>query len=129
MTSVPLRPVYHRAAFVGLGVPVFEIRDAGGMTGMLVRNPALGRALAQTLGDRPAALMRGHGAAVVAPSLPLLVSRSIYLEMNAKLQAQAMALGGPATYLDPEEIRKIMAREDSGVGRAWEMWKRKAMGK
>src|SRR5713101_4425213 len=47
VTGVPLRPLFHMSAFLGGGVPVFEIRTAGGMTDMLVRNPALGRALAQ----------------------------------------------------------------------------------
>src|SRR5262249_38395609 len=61
VTRVPLRPIYHQAAFIGGGVPVFEIRDAGGMTDMLVGDAALGRALATTLGGKAAALMRGHG--------------------------------------------------------------------
>ncbi len=73
-----LRPLYHVSAFLGDGAPVFEIRNAGGMTDMLVRTPALGRALAQSLGGKPAALMRGHGAVVVGPSLPVTVGRSIY---------------------------------------------------
>jgi HCOMODA/2-hydroxy-3-carboxy-muconic semialdehyde decarboxylase len=127
VSTVPLRPVYHRAAFVSEGVPVFEIRDAGGMTDMLIRDAALGRALAETLGARSAALMRGHGAVVVGPSVPMLVSRSVFLALNATLQAQAMALGGPITYLDPEEARRINAREGYGVSRAWEAWKRRAM--
>lgn len=124
VTAVPLRPLYHMSAYIGEGVPVFEIRSAGGMTDMLVRNPALGRALAQTLGSKPTALMRGHGAVVVGPSFPLAVGRSIYLEMNARLQAQAMALGGSVTYLDPEEVRKALL---DGYQRGWELWKRKAM--
>ena len=79
VTNVRLRPIYHMAAFVGLGVPVFEIREAGGMTDMLVSTPELGRALARTLGDKPAALMRGHGAVVVGDSVPVAVARSVYL--------------------------------------------------
>jgi HCOMODA/2-hydroxy-3-carboxy-muconic semialdehyde decarboxylase len=129
ISKVPLQPVYHRAAFVSGGVPVFEIRDAGGMTDMLVRNQNLGRALAQVLGTRPAALMRGHGAVVAGPSLPRVVSRSIFLALGATLQAQAMALGGPLTYLDPEEARQIEDREGFGLVRAWEAWKRRAMAK
>src|SRR5712691_72416 len=81
--AVPLRPLYHMSAFVGEGVPVFEIRAAGGMTDMLVSNATLGRGLAQTLGRHPASLMRGHGAVVVGASLPIAVGRSVYLEMNA----------------------------------------------
>ena len=127
--DVPLKPIYHRAAFIAIGVPVFEIRDAAGMTDLLIRNTELGRALAKSIADKPAVLMRGHGATVVGPSLQRLVGRSIFLAMNATLQAQAMALapGGRINYLDPEEARLIEAREGYGLGRAWEAWKRKAL--
>jgi ribulose-5-phosphate 4-epimerase/fuculose-1-phosphate aldolase len=129
ITKVPLKPVYHRSAFVSAGVPVFEIRKSAGMTDMLIRDQALGRALAKALGDHPAALMRGHGAVITGPSIQRVVGRSIFLPLNATLQMQAAALGGPVTYLDPEEARKIEAREGYGLGRAWEAWKRKAMTK
>ncbi len=131
VTDVPLRPMYHRAAFIALGVPIFEIRDAAGMTDLLIRSPALGAALAKSIADKPAVLMRGHGATVVAPSLPRLVGRSIFLALNAALQAQAMAMtqGGAIRFLDPEEARLIEAREGYGLGRAWEAWKRKALRK
>jgi ribulose-5-phosphate 4-epimerase/fuculose-1-phosphate aldolase len=127
ITKVPLQPVYHMAAFVGQGIPVFEIRDAGGTTDMLVRTPDLGRALAVTLADKPAALMRGHGAVVVGRSIPEAVARSVYLQMNARLQAQAMALGGEITYLDAGEVERLGA--PSWYDRAWELWKRKAAGR
>jgi len=127
VTTVPLRPLYHMSAFVGEGVPVFEIRNVGGMTDMLVRTSALGHALAATLGGHPAALMRGHGAVVVGTDLPITVARRVYLEMNAKLQAQAMTLGGPVTYLDPGEVHKVVARQD--YARAWALWRQQALGK
>jgi len=121
ITRVPLRPAYHQSAFVAEGIPVFEIREAGGMTDMLVGDAKLGRALAQTLGQKPAALMRGHGAVVVADSIPTVVGRSIYLDINARVQAQAMALGGNITYIDPEEAKKYYA--PNNYDRAWELWK------
>jgi len=129
--DVPLKPIYHRAAFIALGVPIFEIRDVAGITDLLIRNPELGRALAKSIADKPAVLMRGHGATVVGPTLQRLVGRSIFLAMNATLQAQAMALapGGRIKYLDLEEARLIEAREGYGLGRAWEAWKRKALKK
>ena len=127
VTQVALRPLYHRAAFIALGVPVFDIRESFGMTDMLIRNAAHGRALARTIGDKPAVLMRGHGATLVAPSLPRLVARAIFMALNATLQQQAIALGGPINYLDPEEARLIEAREGYGLGRAWEAWKGKAL--
>ncbi len=103
-SSVALRPLYHMAAFLIDAVPVFDIRAAaGGMTDMLVSTPALGQALARALGPRAAVLMRGHGAAVVGDSLIQAVARSVYMEVNARLQAQAIALGGEIRYLDPEE--------------------------
>jgi ribulose-5-phosphate 4-epimerase/fuculose-1-phosphate aldolase len=121
-SGVPLRPIYHMAAFVGLGVPVFEIRDVAGTTDLLVKTPDLGKALARTLGDKPAALMRGHGAVVVGESLPMAVGRSIYLQMNARLQAQAIALGGPVKYLDAGEVEQLRGLDN--YDRAWELWKR-----
>ncbi len=123
VTPVPLRPVYHMSSFLAAGVPVYEIREAGGMTDMLVSNPALGEALARVVGDRPVALMRGHGAVVVGSSLRVAVYRSIYTEMNARLQAQAMALG-PVTYIAPEEARLFEATVAKALDRPWELWKR-----
>jgi HCOMODA/2-hydroxy-3-carboxy-muconic semialdehyde decarboxylase len=126
VAGTPLRPLYHMSAFLWPGVPIFEIREAArGMTDMLVRDPDLGRALARTLGPHPTALMRGHGAVVVGDSLPQVVFRAVYAEMNARLQAQAMALGGRVTYLDPEEARKAEASVGGTIARPWELWKRR----
>ncbi len=123
-STVPLLPISHMAAFLGEGVPVFEIRKAGGVTDMLIRTPALGHALAETLADKPAALMRGHGAVVVGSSLHIVVGRAYYMNMNAKLQAQAILLGGKVTYLEGDEARK--AAPQDGYERAWELWTQKA---
>lgn len=128
VTGTPLRPLYHMSAFLWPGVPVFEIRSAGGpATDMLVRNASLGQALARALGAGPAVLMRGHGAVAVGGGLPEVVFRSVYLEVNARLQAQAMALGGSITFLDPEEAKRAQASISGTIGRPWELWKRKAL--
>jgi HCOMODA/2-hydroxy-3-carboxy-muconic semialdehyde decarboxylase len=116
--------MYHMSAFIGEGVPVFDIRKTAGMTDMLITNAALGHALAEVLASKPAALMRGHGAVVVGSSLPIAVGRSYYLKTNAELQTQAMTLGGKVTYLSPEEVRKVGTPDD--YQRAWDLWKRKA---
>jgi len=127
-STVPLRPLYHMAAFLGGGVPVFDIRAAaGGPTDMLVSSAALGQALGRTLGEHPAVLMRGHGAVVVGASLPQAVARSVYMEIDARLAAQAIALGGEVRYLDAEEARRAQAAVEATFGRPWELWKRKAM--
>ncbi len=130
VSRVPLRPLYHMSAFLRAGVPVFEIRTIGGkQTDMLVRTPTLGGALAKVLGDHPVVLMRGHGAVVVGPSLPHAVFRSVYTEMNARLQAQALALGRNVVYLEPEEARRAEASLDGTLARPWELWKQKALAK
>ena len=127
-STVPLRPLYHMAAFLGGGVPVFDIRAAaGGPTDMLVSSAALGQALARGLGEHSAVLMRGHGAVVVGASVPQAVARSVYMEIDARVAAQAIALGGEVRYLDAEEARRAQAAVEATLGRPWELWKRKAM--
>jgi len=130
VSGVPLRPLYHMSAFLHAGAPVFEIRAAGGaQTDMLVRTPELGRALAKVLADNAVVLMRGHGAVVVGTSLPHAVFRSIYTELNARLQAEALGLSQKVVYLSPEEARRAEATMESTIPRAWELWKRKALPK
>jgi ribulose-5-phosphate 4-epimerase/fuculose-1-phosphate aldolase len=130
VTQEPLRPI--RAAFFYPEVPVFDTRASAGWTNLLISNAALGQALAQTLGQNSVALMRGHGNVVVAPSVRVVVYRAIYTEANAKLLLQAKMLGGPITYLAPEEaalMEKEQGRHRPGHGsdRTWEMWKQEAL--
>jgi ribulose-5-phosphate 4-epimerase/fuculose-1-phosphate aldolase len=128
VTNVPLRPMIHMAAFLGGAIPVFEIRNAGGVTDMLIRNAELGRALAKSLGDNTAVLLRGHGAVVVAPGLHVVAGRSYYLSVNARAQQQAILLGGgKVTYLDPGEARKALPQD--GYERSWELWKQQVAAK
>jgi ribulose-5-phosphate 4-epimerase/fuculose-1-phosphate aldolase len=122
VTGTSLRPVYHLSSFLGAGTPIFDIRDAAGMTDMLIRNNQLGDALAKVLADKPVALMRGHGSVVVGNSIPQAVYRLIYTEINARLQMDAARLGS-ITFLSPEEAAKSAATLDAQVPRAWELWK------
>ena len=128
VTQTPLRPVIHSASFLWVGVPVFEIRDAGGpATDMLVRNGALGKALAAKLGDKPVALLRGHGSVAVGPDLQMAVRYAIYTEVNARQQAIAIGLGGPINYISAEE-GAFRDKNPGDFARAWELWKKKALG-
>jgi HCOMODA/2-hydroxy-3-carboxy-muconic semialdehyde decarboxylase len=127
VSSVPMRPVFHMSGFLYSGVPIYEIRNDAGMSDMLIRNVELGRSLARSLGDKPVVLMRGHGNVVVGATVPLVVYRAVYTEINARLQMQAIGLGGPINYLDPEEGKKIDSVMVNQVRRTWELWKKKAM--
>ena len=125
VSGEPIRPIYHMAAYLGDGVPLFDIRkSAGKITNMLVSDASLGQALAQTLGNKPAALMRGHGAVVVGESLQHAVGRSVYLKINAEMQVQA--LGKNIEYLDSEEAR-LATLAANNFPKDWELWKEKAM--
>jgi HCOMODA/2-hydroxy-3-carboxy-muconic semialdehyde decarboxylase len=123
-----MRPIFHMAAFIGKGVPNFEIRKAQKGSDLLVKTPYLGQALAKTLGKSPAALMRGHGSVTVGETLARAVGRSIYLEMSARMQLQAIAIAGPRgkiVYLDDSEIQASVPGQD--YNRAWPMWRAKAL--
>lgn len=127
VSKTRLQPIYHMSSFLGVDVPVFEIRDVEGPgSDLLVRNQKLGAALAKVLGDRTVALMRGHGSVTVGTSLPQVVFRAYYAEMNARLQSEAIKLG-EVTYLTPEEAAAAAKTNDALVMRPWELWKRKAM--
>jgi HCOMODA/2-hydroxy-3-carboxy-muconic semialdehyde decarboxylase len=128
VSSVSLRPLYHMAAFIGPGLPVFDIKKYSGFTDMLITDLERARGLVEVLGNNDGVLMRGHGSAVVGPNIRFAVGRSIYLELNAKLQVQAVSLGGSVTYLDPEEAKEVKASgELVGYTRPWELWKKKAL--
>jgi HCOMODA/2-hydroxy-3-carboxy-muconic semialdehyde decarboxylase len=125
VTNVPMRPIFHMAAFIGEGVPNFEIRKVQKGSDLLVRNPKLGAALAKTLGAKPAALMRGHGSVVVGESLPRAVGRSVYLEISARMQMQALLLSKRITFIDAAEVKASNPVQD--YKRAWPLWRAKAL--
>ncbi|HEX3995403.1 MAG TPA: class II aldolase/adducin family protein [Acetobacteraceae bacterium] len=128
-TDVKLRPMNHIAGFLGDGPPVFEIRTVAGQdSDMLVRNNAIGQALAKTLGNGSVALMRGHGSVAAAQSVKHVVFRAIYTEVNARTEIQALAIGKPM-FLNEKEAAAAMKTNDGLVERPWALWKQKVMAK
>jgi len=127
VTEHPMRALYHMSSFLTPGVPVFEIRKSAGMTNMLISDGKLGKSLAETLGKSNVALMRGHGNVIVAKTIQMAVFRAIYTEVNARLQLQTTALGGPINFLEPEEGEKAMNVLDNIHLRAWDIWKKTAL--
>ena len=123
VSQVTLRPIYHNAAFLAAGAPVWDIRRDFGMTDMLVRDSAIGKSLAQALGDKAVVLIRGHGDVTVGSSVKLAVFRAYYADVNARLQSQALALGGDVNYLTPEEGAKADAINLIVLDRIWGLWK------
>jgi ribulose-5-phosphate 4-epimerase/fuculose-1-phosphate aldolase len=124
VSSVPLRPIIHMAAFLPQVIPIFEIRTAGGMTDMLVRDNKLGKALANQLAEKNVILLRGHGATVVGPNLHITTGRAYYTVVNARVQIQAMQLAGGAdklVFVDPAETKQF--GDGDGYERFWNYWK------
>jgi ribulose-5-phosphate 4-epimerase/fuculose-1-phosphate aldolase len=118
-----LRPMFHMCGFLGCGVPIFEIRKAGGNTDMLIRTAELGKALAESLGDKNVVLMRGHGATMIGNSIQESVFRSVYSMENASIQMQAHLLSetGEVEFLNDEEAEK--SSRGRNVPRSWSLWK------
>jgi ribulose-5-phosphate 4-epimerase/fuculose-1-phosphate aldolase len=133
-SSVPLRNMLHVGSFINDGVPIFDVRKVGGTADdMLIRNPALGKSMAQALGNKTALILFGHGMVVTGRTLPTAVSNAYFLNMNARVEEQAIHLGGTVTYLEREPAAKPpTANAAAGAGannRAWEYWKREVAGK
>jgi HCOMODA/2-hydroxy-3-carboxy-muconic semialdehyde decarboxylase len=121
-----LRPVCHMSGFLGEGPPVFEVREAvGDGSDLLIRDRALGTALAAALGPHRAVLMRGHGSTVVGESIPIAVYRAIYTEVNARTLLQALPLG-EVTALSPAEAETARVTIEGQVARPWHLWRERA---
>lgn len=78
-------------------VPVFDLRKSEGGKSGAVNSPALGRALAQTLGQGDAALVFGHGAVAVGRSGRDLIPVALALRTQAEQRVFEIGLGGSLT--------------------------------
>jgi len=83
--------------------------------------------------------MRGHGLVVVGSNIPAVVDRAIFTDVNARVQAQVIAMGGTAAYLTRDDIASPAgaASESSprpatplveSYPRSWPYWKERALG-
>ncbi len=122
-TGTPIQPMMHTCGVIGADIDTWDIRDKFGETDHLVINMEQGRDLASCLGERPVALMKRHGCVVACRNLKEAVMTSVYLQVNAKIQLQAMQLGTP-DFLTATEAGLCTTRQTSplGLDRAWEYW-------
>ncbi len=126
VTAQKLKPILHMGASIGQEVPVWDSHDKFGDTALLVESMEMGRDLAKFTGPRRTVLMRGHGATVAGANIRHAVYVSVYLEVNARLQMRAMAMG-EIKFLTPGEVDKVAERTGPyGINRAWENWCRRA---
>jgi ribulose-5-phosphate 4-epimerase/fuculose-1-phosphate aldolase len=123
VTKAVMRPAIHVASAIGKEVLTWDIHDQFGETNLLVTTNEMGSSLAAFLGDRPVALMRGHGSVVVGKSIPEMVFTAYYLQVNAEVLVHSHALG-TVQYLSPEEVELCTALNFSPLAqnRVWEDW-------
>lgn len=128
--TVPLRPIMNGGTFIGDGLPLFDIRKFRTGNETIISTPALGRQLGQASLKAGAVFLLGHGMVTMDSSLYGLVGRSEALRANARVQTQAIALGGNVTYLDPVQPPAPVAPNaparatGEGGGRGWQYWVR-----
>jgi ribulose-5-phosphate 4-epimerase/fuculose-1-phosphate aldolase len=127
VTDVPLQPVFHMASVLGGPVPVWDSRDEFGDTNMLIDDVPRADSLAQALGGGTSVLLRNHGAACAAQSLPAVVFVCVRMKDNAELQSRALAMGTPR-YLTEGETRLTseMLMGERPLDRAWAYWRARA---
>ena len=122
--DVPVRPIFHMCGHLRDTPRPFDVADhAGPASDLLIRNPGLGVALAEHLGQAAVVLMRGHGFTAVGDGVPQATYRAIYTARNCEVQQAAMRLGDPV-FLSEGETRSCELAVSGQVDRAWTLWQR-----
>lgn len=125
LVDMKIQAMFHNAAFLAAGAPVFDISEKFGATDMVVCDCARGEAMAQSLGDKDIGLMRAHGSVACGPTLQTAVFRGVYTEVNARIQHWTVALAGgsPIAALSEEEGQLADVLNQGACKRAWDLWR------
>lgn len=119
VTERKLEPVHNHGSFFAGGVPVFTPPD-------LISTEKLGTDVSNTLGDRPAILLRGNGQVTVGRTIPEAVMMAIYLEEAAEVLYGALQIGTPIPLtVDEFKQRQVEALPPVDMERAWNFFKNK----
>ncbi len=96
VAGIPILPIYNQGAVFAPETPIFP-------SPRLIYTVQDGKEICQTLGDRMAMLLKGHGIVVVGDSLEYATVHAIYLERAAYMQWVASCVGKPAI-MPPKDI-------------------------
>jgi len=96
MVGKPYKPVYAQGSLVH-PMPLLDSPNS-------INNRPMADQLAATLGDRPAALLKSHGAVAVGKDIVEAFVLLNYLEENSMRQYMALQIGEPYVFTD-EEMR------------------------
>lgn len=94
MTGHDYLPVFAQGTLVS-PVPVLDTPDS-------INSPEMSARLNAVLEDRPAALMKSHGAVTVGADIAEAFVLITYLEENARRQYMALQIGAPYGFTEPE---------------------------
>jgi 3,4-dihydroxyphthalate decarboxylase len=102
LAGLPLRPIvgaYNIPAMrmASDGFPIYP-------RSVLINTDDLGDAVADTLGDRPVCILRGHGIVTVGDSIEQAVVRALNIEILARMTLAAGQRGTIPPELPPEDI-------------------------
>lgn len=112
MVGERYEPVYAQGTLV-YPMPVLDSPNS-------INNPDMAQRLAATLGDRPAVMMKSHGAATCGKTIVEAFVLANYLEENAYRQYRALQIGKPYAFSE-EEIAACQAKlwTDNLFTRTW----------
>ena len=112
------QPVYAQGSLV-YPMPVLDSPNS-------INNPAMAKRLTDTMGDRPAALMKSHGAVAVGKDIVEAFVLVNYLEENAYRQYMAMQIGKPYAF-SKEEMAACRQKlwNENLFKRAWDHFRAK----
>jgi L-ribulose-5-phosphate 4-epimerase len=96
VAGTPILPIYNQAAVFAPETPIFH-------SPRLIYTVRDGAEICETLGDRMAMLLKGHGVIVCGDSLEYATVHAIYLERTAYMQWVASCVGKP-TMMPQSEI-------------------------
>jgi L-fuculose-phosphate aldolase len=118
MVGQPYQPVYAQGSLV-YPMPVLDSPNS-------INNPVMAARLADTLGQRPAAMMKSHGAVTVGKDVVEAFVLANYMEENAYRQYMALQIGKPYAFSEQEIA---MCREklwnDGLFKRTWDHFRAK----
>jgi HCOMODA/2-hydroxy-3-carboxy-muconic semialdehyde decarboxylase len=126
--STRLRPVVNGGAFIGNGLPVFNLAGLEGDQPIFA-NPALGKGVAAAIGEARGVLLTGNGLVLTGGSIYSLVDQAYQLRQNAIIQRQSIGLGGRVAYLNERPAEPVQPNEPQQAaptgppeGRSWIYW-------
>ena len=118
MTGTSYQPVFAQGSLVH-PVPVLDTPDS-------INTPEMAARLNATLGSRPAALMKSHGAVAAGKDIFEAFALINYLEENAYRQYMALQIGTPYAFSDAEMVLcRGKLWNDGLFRRTWDHFKAK----